>query len=104
MNGIKDSRNLSTNEQLAMFLYTVGYGTTSRSIYEHFQHSSETVSRYVHKVTEVLCAIKDMLIQMPTDVQDVDSYVRHSDKFFPFFKVRPVNERTLMAGYFPHLS
>src|SRR5262249_11491401 len=61
-NGIKDTRGLSANEQLAMFLYTVGHGTASRSICEHFQHSSETVSRYVNKVTQALCDISDMFI------------------------------------------
>lgn len=41
-------RGITTNEQVAMFLYTVTTGLTLRKVAERFQHSLATVSKSVH--------------------------------------------------------
>jgi hypothetical protein len=38
---------VSIEERLAMFLYTVGQNASNRVVQERFQHSGETVSRYM---------------------------------------------------------
>lgn len=40
------SRNISVQEQVAMFLWTVNYSASNGAVAERFQHSGETVSRY----------------------------------------------------------
>ncbi len=40
------SRNISVEEQVAMFLSTLGQGLSNLAVQERFQHSGETVSRY----------------------------------------------------------
>ena len=40
------SRNISVQEQVAMFLCTVNYSDSNGAVAERFQHSGETVSRY----------------------------------------------------------
>ena len=52
--GLSDSRNVTLEEQLAIFLYTCVTGLTVRHVGERFQRSNETISRSVgHK--QLLC-------------------------------------------------
>jgi hypothetical protein len=39
------SRNISVQEQVAMFLWTINYSASNAVVAERFQHSGETVSR-----------------------------------------------------------
>ncbi|MQM05170.1 hypothetical protein Taro_037977 [Colocasia esculenta] len=68
---LKDSRHVSANEQLAMFLYTVGHGVPTGALVEHFQHSSQTISHYVNK---------------PTQVNECHPHISGNDRFYPYFK------------------
>lgn len=43
-NLLKDTRNMRAEEQLAIFLMTIGHNERNRMIQERFQHSGETVS------------------------------------------------------------
>jgi hypothetical protein len=42
---IAPSRHVTIEEQLVMFLWMVGHGTTNREAQEQFQHSGDTISR-----------------------------------------------------------
>jgi hypothetical protein len=41
------SRHISLEEKLAIFLYTCVTGLSLRHVGEHFQHATETISKYV---------------------------------------------------------
>ncbi len=43
--GLKDSRHLTLEEQVAIFLYMCVTGLSVRHVGERFQHSNETISR-----------------------------------------------------------
>ena len=43
--GLIPSRGVSSEEQLAIFLYIIGQNSSNRSAQERFQHSGETISR-----------------------------------------------------------
>jgi hypothetical protein len=45
--GLKDSQHIRIEEQVAMFLWTLNYSASSRTVAERFQHSREPISRYV---------------------------------------------------------
>jgi len=45
---LKASRNTSIQEQVAMFLWTINYSASNRQVMERFQHSGETISRYIY--------------------------------------------------------
>ena len=45
--GNRDSKYITLEEQLAIFLYTCVTGLTSEHVGERFQHTGETISRYV---------------------------------------------------------
>ena len=45
--GYHATRNISSEEQLTIFLYTCVTGLSIRHIGERFQHSNDTISRYI---------------------------------------------------------
>ena len=45
--GLTDSRYISADEQVAIFLYTCVTGLSVRHVGERFQHSNETISKYL---------------------------------------------------------
>lgn len=48
--GHRDSKYVTLEEQLAIFLYTCVTGLTSQHVGERFQRSGETISRYCYHV------------------------------------------------------
>ena len=42
------SKLLSLEEQLAIFLYITGHNNSNRQAQDRFQHSGQTISKYVH--------------------------------------------------------
>ena len=45
--GLEDTLNVSILEQFAMFLHIIAHGNSNRETQERYQHSGETVSRYI---------------------------------------------------------
>ncbi|KAK1316889.1 hypothetical protein QJS10_CPA05g01775 [Acorus calamus] len=43
---MKDTRHVSSTEQLVIFLHAIGHGVPNRVLSERFQHSGETISRH----------------------------------------------------------
>ena len=82
-----DSRSISANEQLGMFLYAMGHGVATGALCEHFQHSSQTISYYVNHVTKAIASLRQTYIQLPSTVEEVHPRIRHDDRFYLFFKV-----------------
>lgn len=48
--GLRPSRGISVDEQVAIFLYMVVTNLPNRQVAERFQRSGDTISRYVHYV------------------------------------------------------
>lgn len=46
--GLTDSRDVTLQEQVAIFLYTCVTGLSIQHVGERFQHSNETISKYVY--------------------------------------------------------
>ncbi|MQL69471.1 hypothetical protein Taro_001756 [Colocasia esculenta] len=83
---IRDSHYVTTSEQLAMFLYTMGYGVATGVMCEHFQHSSETISFYVNRVIKAIALLRFIYIVLPSGTDPVHPRIRHDDRFYPYFK------------------
>jgi hypothetical protein len=45
LTGLTDSRHITADEQVAIFLYTCVTGLSIRHVGERFQHSNETISK-----------------------------------------------------------
>ncbi|MQM04243.1 hypothetical protein Taro_037043 [Colocasia esculenta] len=83
---LQDTKNMSSIEQLAIFLLEVGHGIGNRLLREWFQHSNETINRHFNNVLMGVLAIRRDYIKMPTEDSLVHRKIRHDPKFYPFFK------------------
>ena len=48
--GLKPTRNMAIDEQVAMFLHIISHHLKNRVIRQNFQWSGETISRHFHNV------------------------------------------------------
>ncbi|KAF0729570.1 hypothetical protein Ae201684P_001084 [Aphanomyces euteiches] len=53
---LKPTKQVSANEQVAMYLYFAGHHASSANLQERFQHSGETITRHVHRVQNAIFA------------------------------------------------
>ena len=85
--------HLKLEEQLVMFLHTLGHNLRNRKIAHNFGRSGETVSRYFHKVLMAILALhRDYFIPPgPGTPPEISG----KDRFEPFFKVN----HTLLQVY-----
>ncbi|KAL6638731.1 hypothetical protein ACP70R_023590 [Stipagrostis hirtigluma subsp. patula] len=82
---LRDTIHVSVEEQLAMFLHTVGHNLRNRVIGLFVKRSSETVSRYFNQVLKALCFLaKDMI-----KLRSVETHAKITSspgRFYPYFK------------------
>ncbi|OAY64695.1 hypothetical protein ACMD2_22136 [Ananas comosus] len=82
---ILDTKYVSAEEQVAMFLFTLSKNASNRSVQERFQHSGETVSRHFRVVLEAITQLTGDLIQRPLAI--TPSSIRWNSKFYPYFEI-----------------
>ncbi|CAL5395826.1 unnamed protein product [Camellia sinensis] len=54
-------------------------------VYERFQHSGQTISKYFNRVLKAVCRLGKQVIR-PPDFDEVPAEIRHNPRFYPFFK------------------
>ncbi|KAK6161036.1 hypothetical protein DH2020_004417 [Rehmannia glutinosa] len=109
-NLLNDSREVSVEEQLAIFLMTIGHDERNRMLQERFQHSGETISRHFNIVLKALVNFSMSMIVAPS-FEHIPSYIRNNPKYWPHFKgcigaidgthvdvVIPINEQLAYRG------
>lgn len=84
-NLLKDTLYVTVEEQLAMFLHTVGHHTKNRIVKIEFIRSGETISRYFSTVLRAICAIKNQFVQQAGP--EIHPEIASSPLYFPYFKV-----------------
>jgi hypothetical protein len=82
--GLHDSKYITIDEQLAMFLYTVARNASNRDVQERFQHSGETVSRYFNAVLRAIHMLVPKYIKLYEN-DDIPTAISSNDKFYTFF-------------------
>ncbi|KAH1063844.1 hypothetical protein J1N35_028831 [Gossypium stocksii] len=63
LGGLKSSRNILVDKQVAMFLHIISHHLKNRVIKHHFNSSRETVSRSFHNVLNVVIRLQDVLFK-----------------------------------------
>ena len=93
MDALRDTWHCTVEEQVAMFLQTVGHKKKNRDIKFHFTRSGETVSRYFN---EVLYAVGQLGPEMLRHTSmEVPYKIRNNTRFYLYFKVCLAFERQL---------
>ncbi|PPD73056.1 hypothetical protein GOBAR_DD30037 [Gossypium barbadense] len=82
LGGLKSSRNMLVDEQVAMFLHIISHHLKNRVIKHHFRRSGETVSRAFHSVLNAVIRLQDVLFKKAEPIT-ADS----SDTRWKWFKV-----------------
>ncbi|PPD71031.1 hypothetical protein GOBAR_DD32094 [Gossypium barbadense] len=63
LGGLKSSRNMLVDEQVAIFLHIISHHLKNRVIKHHFRRSGETVSRAFHSVLNAVIRLQDVLFK-----------------------------------------
>ena len=82
--GLVDSRYVSVEEQLAIFLYAVSKNASNRVLQDQFQHSGETISRHFAAVLNALTQLTCHYICLPSPHPHC---ILRQPKFSPYFQV-----------------
>ncbi|KAG8373207.1 hypothetical protein BUALT_Bualt12G0147000 [Buddleja alternifolia] len=77
---------VSIEEAVAIFLYTVGHNQRQRVSAERFQHSTETINRHVKEVMRALCKLAKELI-VSRNLDEIPPEMLYNPKHYPYFKV-----------------
>lgn len=82
---LEDTLNMCVEEQVAMFLNTVGHNLRNRLVGTNYDRSGETVSRYFNKVLHAIGELRAELIRLPS--LETPTKIAGSPRFDPYFKV-----------------
>jgi len=83
---LRDTIHVSVEEQLAMFLHTVGHNLRNYVVAFYFKRSGETVSRYFSEVLMALCSLAKDMIKLRS-VETHSKITSSPGRFYPYFKV-----------------
>jgi hypothetical protein len=80
---------MSVIEKVSMFLYTLALGASNRKVHERFQHSGETVSRYLNKVLRSVCLLAiDLIKSVDPEFSTTPMEIAMNPRYMPQFKVK----------------
>lgn len=66
--GLKDTRHMSVEETVAMFLHILAHDEKNRAIHHDFQRSPEVVSRKFHEVLGAVLKLWRVLLKKPRPI------------------------------------
>lgn len=79
---LRDTKNVSVDEMVAMFLNILAHHEKNRVIQDKFLRSGETISRYFNAVLETVLCLQGQLLKTPEPVAE-----NSTDEKWKFFKV-----------------
>ncbi|XP_040362735.1 protein ALP1-like isoform X2 [Rosa chinensis] len=78
---LRDTRNVSVDEMVAMFLHILAHHEKNRIIQDRFLRSGETISRYFNVVLRAVLCLQGQLLKTPEPVPE-----NSSDEKWKWFK------------------
>jgi hypothetical protein len=83
---LEDTIHMCVEQQVGMFLHTIGHNVRNRVIATNFGRSSETVSRYFNKVLHAVGELRKDYIRPPSLA--TPAKIAGNPKWDPYFKVQ----------------
>ena len=68
--GLSDTRNMTVEEIVAIFLYTISHHKKNRCVSSYFYSSGETVSRQFHLCLMTILKLHDVLLKKPSPITE----------------------------------
>ncbi|KAI3684070.1 hypothetical protein L2E82_49972 [Cichorium intybus] len=85
--GLKQTRHISIEESVAIFLISLAHGCTNRFTQETFNHSGETIHRHFHKVLKAVLRMSSDIINPAANYNEqVPEYILNNPRYYPMFK------------------
>ena len=82
---LSNARDITVEEQVAIFLFCLATNASNRLMQERFQHSGETISRYFNIVLEAIVSLSSKIIVLPPI--NTPFLISSNPKVMPYFKV-----------------
>ena len=82
---LSDTIHMCVEQQVAMFLNTIGHNLRNRLVATNFDRSGETVSRYFHLVLRAIGELRNELITPPS--LENPTKIDGNPRWDPYFKV-----------------
>jgi hypothetical protein len=82
---LQDTIHMCVEQQIAMFLHTVGHNVRNRVVGTNFGRSGETVSRYFNKVLHAVEELRNDYIKPPSST--TPAKISGNPRWDPYFKV-----------------
>ena len=87
-NLLKNSKGVSVEEQLGMFMYMLSRNASYRTLTDRFQHSPETVHRHINGCFNAMRSLAFDLIKHSS--LDTHWKISTNPQFWPFFEVHAI--------------
>jgi hypothetical protein len=81
---LQDTIHMCVEQQVVMFLNTMGHNLRNRFVGTNYDRSGETVSRYFNKVLHAISELRDKLIRPPS--LETPTKIAGSSRWDPYFK------------------
>ena len=82
---LRDTIHMCVEEQVAMFLNTVGHNLRNRLVVTNYDRSNETVSRYFKIVLHAIGELRNDFIRPPS--LETPAKIAGNSRWDPYFKV-----------------
>ncbi|CAI9277715.1 unnamed protein product [Lactuca saligna] len=84
--GLQQTRNISIEESVGIFLMTLAHGCSNRFVQEFFNHSGETIHRHFHTVLKAVLKLSANIIKPDANYNDdVPEYILNNPRKFGRF-------------------
>ena len=85
-NLLKNTKNVTVEEQVIIFLHIVSQNQSNRAAQERFQHSGETIHRHLHSVFHAFLMLSKLFITLPPNNADfIPEEISCDGRFSPYF-------------------
>ncbi|NP_001307819.1 uncharacterized protein [Zea mays] len=84
-NLLRDTRGVSVEKQLGMFMYMISHNASNQMLQKAFQHSGETIHRKISEVFEIVPILTQRFVKLPSSVQ-THARIATDSRFMPFFQ------------------
>ncbi|KAL5567609.1 hypothetical protein UlMin_024184 [Ulmus minor] len=82
---LQNSRFLTLEEQVMIFIYVISQKATNRMAMEDWQHSGSTISIVFTRICKAIASLSPIFIK-PSNFDDVPDEIRFNPKYYPYFQ------------------
>ena len=83
---LQNSRFLTLEEQVMIFIYVISQKAKNRMAMEDWQHSGSTISIVFTRICKAIASLSPIFIK-PPNFDDVPDEIQFNPKYYPYFQV-----------------